>query len=128
MIESLKKRQEGIFRAIPVSPHLLQRLLKLTASIPPAQRIWPWCRMTGYRRIKEVMIRAGIIGPQGSPKGLRHGFAVAAVSAGVPLNLVQRWLGHADMATTAIYTYVVGDEERKIARRMWERWPTGDKN
>jgi len=82
--------------------------------------------MTGYRRVKEAMQRAGITGPQASPKGLRHGFAVAAIGAGVPLNLVQRWLGHADMATTAIYTHAVGDEERKIAQRMWKNWPKTD--
>jgi integrase len=46
---------------------------------------------------------AGLDGPQASSKGLRHGFGVAAVSATIPLNLVQKWLGHAQLATTAIY-------------------------
>lgn len=123
MFESLKKRQNGIFRAVPVSPALIRQLRRLSTAMPKNQRIWPWCRMTGYRRVKEVMGKAGVIGPQASPKGLRHGFAVAAISSGVPLNLVQRWLGHADMATTAIYAYAVGEEERKIARRMWKGWP-----
>ncbi len=39
--------------------------------------------------------------------------------SGVPLDLVQRWLGHANIATTAIYTRVLGPEEREIAARMW---------
>jgi integrase/recombinase XerD len=42
------------------------------------------------------------------PKGLRHGFGVQAVSAGIPLNLVQRWLGHSQLSTTAIYANAVG--------------------
>lgn len=75
--------------------------------------------MTAYRRIREVMEAAGISGPHASPKGLRHSFGVHAIQSGVPLNLVQRWLGHADMKTTAIYTSVVGPEEREIAARMW---------
>jgi integrase/recombinase XerD len=58
-----------------------------------------------------------------SPKSFRHGFGVAAVSAGIPLNLVQRWLGHAQLTTTAIYADAyadaVGAEEKKIAERMW---------
>ena len=58
--------------------------------------------------------------PQASPEGLRHGLGVAAVSAGVPLNLVQKWLGHAQLTTTALYADAVGAEERDIARRMWE--------
>jgi integrase len=35
------------------------------------------------------------------------------------LNLVQRWLGHSSMTTTAIYLQAIGDEERTIAARMW---------
>ena len=58
--------------------------------------------------------------PHASPKGLRHGFGVAAVSAGIPLNLVQKWLGHAQLSTTAIYADAVGAEEKDIARRMWD--------
>ena len=57
--------------------------------------------------------------PQVSPKGLRHGFGVAAVTTGIPLNMVQKWLGHAQLSTTAIYADAVGVEEKSIASRMW---------
>ncbi|MGH7120234.1 MAG: hypothetical protein ACREFP_14810 [Acetobacteraceae bacterium] len=33
---------------------------------------------------------------------------------------VQKWLGHAQLTTTAIYADAVGAEEQDIARRMWE--------
>ncbi|HEY2132375.1 MAG TPA: tyrosine-type recombinase/integrase [Acetobacteraceae bacterium] len=75
--------------------------------------------MTGWRAVHAVMAVAGLDGPQASPKGLRHGFGVAAVSAGIPLNLVQKWLGHAQLTTTAIYADATGAEEKDIARRMW---------
>lgn len=65
------------------------------------------------------MAAAGITGLHASPKGLRHGFGVHAVRAAVPLNLLQRWLGHADIATTAIYADAMGAEEREIAAQMW---------
>ena len=48
------------------------------------------------------MAAGGLDGPGASPKGLRHGFGVAGVSAGIPLNLVQNWLGHAQLTTTAM--------------------------
>jgi integrase len=58
-------------------------------------------------------------GPHACPKGLRHGFGVAAVSKGIALNMVQKWLGHAQLTTTAIYANAVGEEVQSIASRMW---------
>lgn len=122
IIESLKKRRREVFRTVPLPRHVLahlQRCLRSGALSP--DRLWPWSRMTGYRRVCEVMREARISGGQASPKGLRHGFGVSAVQAGVPLNLVQRWLGHADIKTTSIYTHVTGAEERALASRMWRQ-------
>ena len=127
VFESLKKRRTGVYRAVPVPPALLEAL-DLVHGIQEAQgrrgkgrgeRLWPWSRMTGWRAVHAVMDAAGLAGPHASPKGLRHGFGVAAVSAGIPLNLVQKWLGHAQLSTTAIYADAVGAEEKDIAKRMW---------
>ena len=82
-------------------------------------RLWPWSRMTGWRAVHAVMAAAGLDGPQASPKGLRHGFGVAAVFAGIPLKLVQKWLGHAQLTATVIYADATGAEENDIAQRMW---------
>jgi integrase/recombinase XerD len=127
VFESLKKRRSGIYRAVPVPPSLLDAL-DLVHGVRERQgrrdrgqgvRLWPWGRMTGWRVAHAVMEAAGLNGPHACPKGLRHGFGVAAVSAGIPLNLVQRWLGHAQLTTTAIYANAVGEEEQSIAARMW---------
>jgi integrase/recombinase XerD len=127
VLESLKKRRSGIYRAVPVPPMLLEAL-DLVHGIRELQGrrgkgrgilLWPWSRMTGWRAVHAVMAAAGLDGPHASPKGLRHGFGVAAVSAGIPLNLVQKWLGHAQLSTTAIYADAVGEEEQSIAARMW---------
>ncbi len=42
-----------------------------------------------------------------------------SVIAGVPLNMVQKWLGHAQLSTTAIYADAVGAEEKSIMAKMW---------
>jgi len=127
VFETLKKRRSGIYRAVPVPPALLEAL-DLVHGIREQQarrgkgqgiRLWPGSRMIGWRAVRVVMEDAGLDGPQASPKGLRHGFGVAAVSAGIPLNLVQKWLGHAQLSTTAIYANAVGEEEQSIAARMW---------
>ena len=54
----------------------------------------------------------------------RHGFTVAALQTGTPLNVVSKWLGHAQLKTTAIYTEVVGAEERSFAEQMWKSLPS----
>jgi integrase/recombinase XerD len=72
--------------------------------------------LKNWRAVHAVIAVAGLDGPQASPKGLRHGFGV---SASIPLNLVQKWLGHAQLTTTAIYADATGAEEKDIARRMW---------
>ena len=125
----LKKRRVDVFRAVPLPPDYVEVMRHwLRASEDPQAKLWPWSRMTGYRHVVEVMRAASVVGRFASPKGLRHGFGVRALQSGIPITLVQRWLGHADIKTTAIYTHVLGAEEREIAARMWggQQWPVRD--
>ena len=126
--ESLKKRRGSVYRSVPVPPPLLDAL-DMVHNVRKIERergrgrkvkIWTSERTTAWRRVKEVMDAAEVgAGPHASPKGLRHGFGVAAVTAGIPLNLVQKWLGHAQLSTTSIYADAVGAEEKNIASKMW---------
>ncbi len=122
-IRTLKRRAEH-WREVPLPAEAL-RALELVHGLRsiPARRagdpLWPWSRATGHRRIVAVMDHAGISGPQACPKGLRHAFGIAAVAAGVPLPTIAAVLGHADIATTAIYTTAVGLEAREFLARMW---------
>ncbi|MBK5936156.1 tyrosine-type recombinase/integrase [Halorhodospira halophila] len=126
VFESLKKRRRGHYRIVPVPGEVIDAL-DLVHDLRAVQRsnravitrLWPWSRETGWRRVTAVMRRAEILGPHATPKGLRHTFGVQAVASGVPLNLVQRWLGHAQLSTTAIYADAQGAEARQIAERMW---------
>jgi len=127
IIESLKKRRKGVYRAVPVPPDFLATLdavhnLRVLRSGPDSGRsahLWPWSRPTGWRYVCAVMRTAGIAGLHATPKGLRHGFGIKAVVSNVPLNMTQKWLGHAQLATTAIYADATGPEEKQIAERMW---------
>ncbi len=124
-LESLKKRQRGIFRTVPL-PALFVERLELVHGLKQAKKrgksdtqLWAFSRTTAWRIVRQVMQRAGVTASAATPKGLRHGFGVAGVTNDVPLNMVQKWLGHTDIATTAIYTNAIGEEERQIAQRMW---------
>jgi len=122
-IESLKKRKKGVYRSIPVPERLIESIdlvHALRESKNNNQLLWNFSRMTGWRKIKEIMASADINGPQASPKGLRHGFGVYAIAdCEIPLNMVQKWLGHTDLKTTAIYANAIGKQERDIANKMW---------
>jgi len=125
-IETLKRRRRGIVRQVPLPLDLLttlDRLFGLAAARRDPElangRIWRFSRTTAWRRVKSVMASAGVTGTPAMPKGLRHGFGVKAFQSNVPPHLVQRWLGHASLRTTAIYGDVIGPEERAFAKRMW---------
>lgn len=122
VFECLKKRRKGVYRQVPVPMALLRRLddeFQLGTSDRQMQ-LWTWSRTTAWKHIKAVMEEADIPSFCAMPKALRHAFGVVGVSeAKVPLNMMQKWLGHARIETTAIYANAVGPEERAIARRMW---------
>ena len=128
-IRSLKKRRDAsdqqkvVFRSVPVPPKFLD-----THGIREAQKsrrktaapIWDLSRVRIWQIVKRVMIEAGIPdAPNRSPKDLRHGFGINATVNGVPLHMVQKWMGHAQLSITAIYADAVGKEEQHIATRMW---------
>lgn len=126
IIESLKKRRRGVYRAVPIPSKLLTELCKVhrieTAKRQldrAKQRIWPWCRTTAWKWVKMCMTLAEISGAPASPKGLRHALGVGALQAGVPINLVKKWLGHSRLETTEVYADAVGEEEQAIARKFW---------
>lgn len=130
-LKTLKRRHPGIVRQVPLPSDLLAALdqefhLRAAQGDPVTahQRLWRFSRTTAWRYVKAVMATAGIYGLPATPKGLRHGFGVNAFQSNIPPHLVQRWLGHASLKTTAIYGDVVGPEERELAARMWAAFPT----
>jgi integrase len=125
VIMTLKRRKFSV-REVPIPDTLMARLdrcfglRRLQRGERSAhERLWPGHRVTAWRLIKGAMRTAGVCGQQASPRGLRHAFGVGALQSGVPLHLIQRWMGHARLSTTAIYMNVCGPEEVDFARRFW---------
>jgi integrase len=128
---TLKRRRLSV-REVPLPGELMEAIERQfglrSAQLDPvaaSARLWAWRRETAWRLIKTVMQQSGVIGRPACPRGLRHGFGVGTLQAGVPLNLVQRWLGHARMSTTAIYADASGPEERAFATLFWANGADG---
>ena len=125
-IQTLKKRRDGVIRQIPVSSSFLDTLSdvhdyrRLQGRVETAEeKFWKFSRATASRYIDKVMGEAGITGIHACPKGLRHGYAIACLQKNIPLNLIQKWLGHSSIKTTAIYLNAMGEEEKDFAKRLW---------
>ena len=80
----------------------------------------PLSRQDVFRIVRRYVARSGLTA-RVSPHTFRHSFATALLSRGADLRSVQEMLGHADIATTQVYTHVDGARLRAIHKRFHPR-------
>ena len=80
-------------------------------------------RQAFARDLKTVAVAAGIATGRVSPHVLRHAFASHLLQNGADLRILQELLGHADIATTQIYTHVLDERMKAMVRDLH---PMGD--
>jgi integrase/recombinase XerD len=120
----------GRERLVPLGEPALQALQDYvqirTVFLPPAHKSAPqylfpsWSarghltRRRCHQLLKQLAVETGIDPVRLSPHVLRHAFATHLVDGGADLRTVQSLLGHADIATTQIYTHVAGERLRTV--------------
>lgn len=109
----------GRERLVPISDRALDAVDRWRAHIPDDARwLFPsgkshLSRIRLYQLVKELAAKAGVPPDRVSPHVLRHAFATHLLEGGADLRTLQTLLGHADIATTQIYTHV--DSARLVA-------------
>ena len=102
----------GRERMVPISDRARAAVADWRAHVPVAS---PWLFPSGkghltrvrlYQLVRALAAEAGIPPDRVSPHVLRHAFATHLLAGGADLRALQAMLGHADIATTEIYTHV----------------------
>ena len=109
-------------RIVPISDDAFIRQVDRyieTHHIRKNERLFPFTRSAANKRLDrlvEKMIDKPSI--KISPHTFRHSFAVNAIFHGIPLPVLQGWLGHADIHSTLIYTQVLLPETYHLMHRI----------
>jgi integrase/recombinase XerD len=123
------KGKGGRERLVPISDRARAAVARWRALVPQDQ---PWLFPSGKKHLSRVRLfqivkalaaAAGIPPDRVGPHGLRHAFATHLLEGGADLRALQAMLGHADIATTQIYTHV---DSRRLVELVNARHPLAD--
>jgi integrase/recombinase XerD len=119
----------GRERLVPLSDRARAAVAAWSAHVAADQ---PWLFPSGnshvsrvrlFQLLKALAADAGIPPERVSPHVLRHAFATHLLEGGADLRALQTMLGHADIATTEIYTHV---DSRRLVELVNARHPLGE--
>jgi integrase/recombinase XerD len=123
------KGKGGRERLVPISDRARAAVADHAAGVPrESLYLFPsgkkhLSRVRLYQLVRELAASAGIPPERISPHVLRHAFATHLLEGGADLRAVQTLLGHADIATTQIYTHV---DSRRLIDLVNQRHPLVD--
>ena len=123
------KGKGGRERLVPLSDRARAIVAEYAALLPKdSQWLFPsgeshLSRVRLHQLIRELAIEAGVPPERVSPHVLRHAFATHLLEGGADLRSLQTMLGHADIATTQIYTHV---DSSRLVELVNTRHPLAD--
>ncbi len=124
------KGKGGRERLVPISDRARAAVAEWASHVPrDSLYLFPsgkahLSRVRLHQLVKALAAGAGIPPERISPHVLRHAFATHLLEGGADLRAVQMLLGHADIATTQIYTHV---DSRRLIELVNSRHPLADR-
>ncbi|HEU0133799.1 MAG TPA: tyrosine-type recombinase/integrase [Allosphingosinicella sp.] len=119
----------GRERLVPISDRARAAVAEWAALVP-RDSLWLFpsgkshlSRVRLHQLLKGLAAAAGVPPERVSPHVLRHAFATHLLEGGADLRALQMLLGHADIATTQIYTHV---DSRRLIDLVNSRHPLAD--
>ena len=123
----LVRGKGGKERMVPLSPGARDAVIlwlslrdqdeahtKSTFLFPSRSKQGHLTRIWFFQQIKKLALMAGVNAEKVTPHSLRHAFATHLLAGGADLRSIQTLLGHADIATTEIYTHIQYERLREL--------------
>ena len=123
----LVRGKGGKERMVPLSPDARDAVIlwlslrdqdeahtKSTFLFPSRGKQGHLTRIWFFQQIKKLALMAGVNAEKVTPHSLRHAFATHLLAGGADLRSIQTLLGHADIATTEIYTHIQYERLREL--------------
>lgn len=103
-------------REIPIPDDLVEILKDRASGETKARnlRLVPVSRQAVGQGMKMAAVAAGIEPARVHPHALRHTYGRHCIFQGVPVNVLQQWLGHASLTMTMQYVYLAGDHHTYV--------------
>lgn len=132
-IRTLKR--ELHYRSVPLHPDCIGEFAAWITEkgLTRDSKLFSFGRRAAYMKVKRACELAGFEDPpaerrngkslkskrrRNAPHSMRHSFAVAAISSGVPLMTVSEWLGHRDVLNTLIYVKLVARDSAHFINQV----------
>ncbi len=115
---TLKKRKE-LYRTLPIHVELkttiMEYLLEMHMDPRSDEKLFPMKRQSVDEYFKKMQAELGF---RIHAHKFRHTFAAKAIMSGVPLKVLQKWLGHSSVFTTSVYTEIMGMDTRMFMEQV----------
>ena len=117
-VRTLKRKNH--VRVLPLRPEFIGEVAVWINhfGLKRDDRLFNMNRQTAHYHVKNACEKAGITDDRSHPHTLRHAYSINCILQGVPVTVLQHWLGHRDITKTIIYTQILAQDTRAFMENV----------